>query len=297
MKKPAVLIFAALLFGCDPDHNHQERFDVGLQSDDYRLIRISRFGSNSNNPGGGIEFEYDDDGNLVKESMMDGPNVLTSYKKYEYDGDRLVRKSVYEGEVGNLLPGTRTEYFYTGDKLTEQRLIRSDETLFYSEHFEYSNDKLVNWYKENEELGIHHQIRYTYNGSNQLVKEESYMYDQELEEFSTYFYDGSNRLLKTEKFDRNGALVTEIQSIYKGGNKNVIAEIEVHHSGRDHINRGFVYDRWGNLIEINSGVPGASMCRLFKRTYNGELLLEEATIFPGLDCAPNSTLRYVYEEK
>jgi hypothetical protein len=250
--------------------------------------------STSSQPYGFVDFTYNDDGNLVKESMFDFPNALTTYKIYEYKSGKLMEKKMFDGYVGNLTLGTYIKYYYTNDKLTKEELRLVDGTLKYTTLSEFDGNNLIKTYKLNDDLGVHHLYKYAYDDKDRMVLEQVFMYDQQLDEFTKYVYD-RNRLTKKEFYNRYGNLTMYMENVYNGSDDLPDGELYFDSNGQLTQQQTLVYDSWGNLIERI--VENQSTCKLFSKKYNGELLIEEITYDPSFGCAEWTVSRYEYETK
>ncbi|MBA4055411.1 MAG: hypothetical protein C0490_11915 [Marivirga sp.] len=67
-----------------------------------------------------------------------------------------------------------------------------------------------------DDLGIHHLFKYTFDPLNRLVLEESFMYNQELSSFTKYSYDDFNRFVKSEFYDHTKTMTSSTKKIYIG---------------------------------------------------------------------------------
>jgi hypothetical protein len=176
--------------------------------DNFRLTKILNFNNSTDlEPSGFVNLEYDESGNLIKESLYDFPNTLYTYREYDYENNVLTEKRIYDGQVGNLRLSTYRKYEYENKKLIKEELHSSDGSLKYTTHYEFVGDNLKTTYNENDELGIHHQYKYTYNDLNILILEERFMYDQQLEVITKYLYDNNNRITKSEIYDSIGTKI------------------------------------------------------------------------------------------
>jgi hypothetical protein len=262
--------------------------------DNYRLIKILNYSSTSASlPYSFVTFEYDDRGNLIKESMFDYPGTLFTYRLYEYsNNNKLRRKQTFDGVVGHLTLGGYVDYFYDNGNLIREEWYRADATLFYTVHNEFEGNNLSTTYKENDDLGIHHLYKYTYE-KNRLVSEAVFMYDQLLDNFSNYFYDDENRLVKTQHFNQDSILISQIEKVYTGSDNLPDEELSFSANGELMSRTLLAYDGWGN--PVGCSVDGYATCAVFTRKYNGKLLLEEIRYHPGFACAEWAVTRYEYE--
>lgn len=292
MRRVTILLLVGIITVLSCEEN-----DISPTIANSRLKRILNYSSSSSSqPYGTVEFLYDNKGNLIKESILDYPNTLTTYKVYEYSDSKLTKKKIYDGQVGSLSLGTYINYYYTNDKLTKEELFLSNGTLKYTTYFEFKGDRLTNTYKVDDNLGKHHQWKYSFDNQNRLILEEVFMYNQELSESKKYFYDNSNRQIRSEFYNNIGTLTSYVEKTYIGTSKLPNEELYYDKSGTLTQKRRLVYDNWGNLSEINVDGQGTT-CRLFKRTYKRELLTEEITYLPSFGCTEWTVTRYEYERK
>ena len=281
-----------VLFSCVKD----ESDGLYLLSDNYRLTKILNYSSTSDSdPNTFVNLEYDGDGNLKKESLFDYPNTLFTFREFDYENGLLKIKKIYDGQVGNLKLGTYHRYEYVDGKLVKEELFLGDGTLKYTEHHEYIGDNLVNTYKISDELGIHHQYKYTYNDLNLLVLEESYMYEQQLEGSTKYFYDEIDRLTRTEIFNFEGMLIHTEQQKYDGDSEIPAETMYYDPDGKLSQQQQFIYDEFENLIEIKI-TDSQGTHTLFKKKYNGKLLMEYIRYAPNWGYSEWSVTRYEYTE-
>jgi hypothetical protein len=296
MRQITVLIIFGILtvFSCEEKNFSPNSDNVSPNLDEYRISKILNYpNSSSNSPGGGLDYTYGQNGNLVKETTIEYPITVITYKDYEYTNNKKSRVKIYDGQVGNLTLGTYIDYFYTNDKLTKEELHLSDGTLKYSTIYQYDGDKLIDTYKDGDGLGIHHQYKYTFDNKNRLTSEQVYMYDQELSEFTKYFYGNNDRLIKTELYDHNSLLTSYVENVYEGANNLPRKELQYNNNGSLTQTRELTYDKWRNLTETK--VNGT--CTIFKRKYNGRLLTEQITYATSWGCAEWSVNRYEYVKK
>lgn len=295
MKKITTFLFVCILAVMSCEEN--EISPISPTTDNFKLTRILNYASSTAaHPYGTVEFSYDMNGNLIKESTINYPNTLTTYKVYEYSGNKMTKMKIYDGQVGNLTLGTYTNYFYTGNKLTREELFLSDGTPRYTTFYEFEGDRLVHTYKVDDNLGIHHQYKYTFDILNRLTREEVLMYNQELEEVIKHGYDNLNRQIKSEFYNHVGELTSYVKRKYHTTSKLPMEEKYYDSNGTLTQTRQFTYDNEGNLTEINVIGQGTS-CRLFKRTYKGQLLTEEIRYHPSFGCSEWTVTRYEYEAK
>lgn len=296
MRQTLVLLILGMLtvLSCEETNSPLHSGGAFPNLDEYRISKILSYpNSSAISPGGGIEYTYSENGDLIKETSIEYPSTVVTYKDYEYTDGKKSRIKIYDGQVGNLTLGTYIDYFYINDKLAKEELHLPDGTLKYSTVYQYEGDQLVNTYKDGDGLGIHHQHKYTFNHNSNLTLEQVYMYNQELSEFTKHIYDSRNRLIKTEVYDHNNELTSYKVIIYEGSNTLPSKELQYNHNGSLTQSSEFIYDTWGNLTETK--VNGA--CTLFRRKYNGNLMTEQITYTTAWGCAEWTVNRYEYVKK
>ncbi|WP_353718741.1 hypothetical protein [Dyadobacter sp. 676] len=86
-----------------------------------RLTKILNFTkSDSPEPGGYVEFTYDEAGNLTRQSYYYDPELLSTYKTYTYINGRKVTEKVYASPVNAVTLANTTSYAYEGDLPTKE---------------------------------------------------------------------------------------------------------------------------------------------------------------------------------
>lgn len=264
--------------------------------DRYRLIKISNFGNSADTePSTFVDLEYDDHGNLIRESLYDFPNTLFTYKEYDYENNLLKEKRIYDGEVGSLRLGTYRIYTYDNSKLIKEELYLSNGTFRYSKHYEYDGSNLVNTYKFDDKLGIYHQYRYTYNSQDLVTLEERFMYDQQLDDYTKYQYDDRWRVSKTELFHPDHTIIQTREYIYTGSSTLPAEELYYDADGQLSQQWQFVYDDLWNLTETNK-VTSNGIRPLSKKKYLGKLLIEQIQYAFNFGYSEWWVTRYEYEE-
>lgn len=289
MKRGLILISLILTITCC------EKIDTYPSLDNYRLKKILNFGSSTDSePDRFVDFEYNKNGNLIKKSHYDYPNTQYGYFVYVYENDLLKKEEVYEGQVGNLRLGHYSTYEYENNKLIKEDLFYADGTLNYSKHYEYIGDNLVNRYKFDEDLGIHHQRKYTYNEFDLVILEESYMYYQQLSSFIKYYYDNNRRLTKMETFDSDNTIINTEEKKYVGASTLPSEELYYEANGTLRQRRLLLYDNLANLTEVKI-IHDQVENTLFRKKYNGKLLIEHIQYDPVWGYIESSVTRYKYE--
>ena len=280
------------MFSCTKDESE----DVFSQLDDYRLFKVLNYSNSTDSkPSTFMDLKYAEDGNLQRESLYDYPNTLFAFREYDHENNLLVEKRIFDGQVGNLRLGTYTKYEYAQGNLVKEALHLADGTLKRTDYYEYEGKNLVNTYKVDDELGIHHRYKYTYNSLNLLIREERFMYDQELEGFTIYDHDDNLRLITTEIINFDETIIQTIEHKYTGNNTLPSEEFYYDATGELTQSRKLIYDDFNNLTEtMISDSQGTHT--LFKKKFNGELLIEHIRYAPTWGFTEWSVTRYEYEK-
>ena len=293
-QKTLLLVISLIcMFGCTKDEDD----DFFSESENYRLVKVLNYSNSSDsNPSTFMDLKYSENGNLLSESLYNYPSTLITHRVFDYDNNNLLKeKKIYDGQFGNLSLGTSTKYEYKNSKLIKEELYLADETLKRTKLYEYENGNLVNTYKLNDELGKHHQYKYSYNDLNVLILEEVFMYNQELSNFTKYSYDDKLRLTKTEIFDHNKMISQTVEHKYSGDETLPSEEIYFDSNGSLTQSRQLIYDGFDNLIETiittNQGTY-----TLFKKKFKGKLLIEHIHYGPTWGDTEWGVSRYEYEK-
>jgi len=237
------------------------------------------------------EYEYDSEGNNTFEYVYDYPEMLIVYREFEYQNGRKVREKVYDGVSDNLTLSTIYSYYYTSSNmLSKEDLHRVDGSLIYSTFYEYNqNNSLINTYKINDQLGIHHQYKRTYDNLERLILEETFMYNQVLEGFTEFFYDSRNRVVMEKRFNHKRELDRITKRIYEGVNIRPVKVEILNNIGEKMIEQEFEYDILGNEIScISNG------CKLFHRVFLGSNIMQETRNSPNFGCTVSGHIKYEY---
>ena len=274
MKIQKLLLLTILLiivFSCTKDE-YDKMFS---NPENYRLIKVLYYSSSSaSEPHSFMDLKYSANGNLQRESIYYYPSTLFTYMEYDYDDNNLLKeKKIYDGQVGNLSLGTYTKYEYENENLIKEELYLANGTLRQTKIYEYKNDNLINTYKLDDNLGMHHQYKYTYNDLNVLILEEVFMYDQEMSSYTKYSYDDNLRLTKSEIFDHNKTISQTVEHKYT--EEDTLPSEEIYHNSDGIISqrRQLIYDDFENLIETIIITQWATNT-LFKKKFIGKLLIE-----------------------
>ena len=282
-----LLIFSWSSFSCNKENDNPEKF---------RLIKITNYSrSNSINPIDGVEYTYDEAGNMIVESFYDylPTTNLWQYREYEYLGDKIIKiKTFYEDEDDFKLDWY-VDYFYEGNQIIKKEYKRPNGSLSNSVNYEYVNDNLVREYYYVPDSGIRREMRYTYDNQNMLIIEENDTFDDDEYKYTKYTYDSNDRIAKLEYFNHNWDLILSVEKSYNGRSTLAIKELHYDKNGVQISLHQHNYDKWGNLTEtiVNNE------CSLFKRKYDGGLLIEEIRYKDTEEgCTEDGMTRYEYQK-
>lgn len=280
------------IFGCTKD----ESGDFFTHSENYRLIKVLNYSNSADSePSTFMDLKYSEDGNLQRESLYEYPNTLFTFREFDYENNLLIEKRIFDGQVGNLRLGTFTKYEYADGNLVKEELYLADGTLKLTEYYEYEGKNLVNTYKFDEKLGIHHQYIYIYNDLNLLIREEKFMYDQKLDGFTEYFYDDNLRLNRTEIFNFDETRIQTIKHKYTGDSTLPSEEFYYDSDGELFQRKQLIYDNFDNLTETKV-IDNQGTHTLFRKKYNGKLLMEHIRYAPTWGYTEWTVTRYEYEK-
>lgn len=166
-------------------------------------------------------YEYDDFGNITKESGEGGEN---SYK-YEYDknGNMLSRELYYDNvlrekeeydEQGNLLKYTKDKSFVTYSYTFDE----SKKPVSYTVCDQNGTTVETGEYKKDGSLVIK-KINYTnvrlFDAAGNTVKSNFYNSLGNLSEFFEYSYDEHGNKLEAKRFDANGNITETVTYSYE----------------------------------------------------------------------------------
>jgi hypothetical protein len=296
MKNQKIFFLTVLLISvlsCTKD----EYNDLFSEPENYRLTKALTYSNSTDSePNTYIEYKYSEDGNLWRELFYTYPLTLFTYREYDFDSNnQLIEKRIYDGPLDNIRLGTYRKYEYGDGNLIKEELYLADGTLKRTEYYEYDGENLVNQYKVDDKLGIHHQYKYTYNDLDLLILEESFMYDQELSSFTKYSYDDNLRMIKTEIFNHDETITQTIEHKYAGSSTLPSEEIYYDSNGNLTQRRQLIYDDFENLTETKI-ITDQGSNTLFKKKFKGKLLIEYITYAPTFGFTELTVTRYEYEK-
>jgi hypothetical protein len=128
-----------------------------------------------------------------------------------------------------------------------------------------------------------------------LILEEEYMYDQKLSGFTKYSYDDTLRLGKTEIFNFDETIIQTIEHKYRGNNTLPIEEIYYDSDNELMQKRQLIYDGFDNLTAIKVVINKVTHT-LFRKKYNGKMLIEYIQYAPTWGYTEWFVSRYEYEK-
>ncbi len=276
-----LLIIGIIFFSCE------NRVDDLPGADDhtsnYDKFKVSKVSMYSNSSGskltGESVYDYDDAGNLITETNSIAWNsnmYVQSTVEYEYSDNKKAKETHYfRNEIpgGELNLNRYVNYFYNGELLTKiENHYGFDSSLDYSQHFEYDErGNLISEYCYNPSDGIYRHKKYVYDNQNRLI-EELANYVGEFYPYLKNIYDNKGRLIKVEYLEYDGLSQYKVNTYYTG--TNLLGASFIFDKNDNQIRKlRYYYDDLGNLTEevINDE------CSVFKRKYNGKLLIEEIT--------------------
>ena len=262
-----------------------------------RLLKILKYSNSSASKlTGETVYAYDKAENMVKESFYDcnSAPILERYNEYEYSGNIKMKMKIFDGLAGNPTLGSYYEYKYEGDRLVKEELYCGRgcyNSFIHSINYEYDNSgNLIREYRYEPDLierfggrvyadGIINDTKYIYDNQNRLITVLSSDYAGGVDGIDYFFveypsqkyeYDNVGRVSKLEYYEYEG-LSGYVEKFYNGASKLPDKEFHYDKNGNQTRKYQHYYDSFGNLTEtvINDE------CSMFKRKYNGKLLIEE----------------------
>jgi hypothetical protein len=292
MKRISYFLLTGFIFmnyACNKDSVSKDDYS---SVSDYRIKRMVHYSSStSDRETMGVEYTYDNSGNLIKESYYDyyPQKVLYMYREYKYSANKKIREDIYDGTVYELRLGLYSIFHYTDGNLTKEEVFSGyDNSYIHSLNYEYdSRNNLVRRYHEMVN-DIASDVRYSYNDKNRLILEENTASGSTEYKYIKYIYDDKDREIKQEYYNIDWQLLYYVSKIYENGSSNPSEEF---HSAYQTRYRHY-YDQWDNLEEtvINDS------CSLFRRTYNGKLLIESINYNVVWGCVESGMTKYEYDK-
>ncbi|MDR2148551.1 MAG: hypothetical protein LBE91_19095 [Tannerella sp.] len=278
-----------------------------LTPDKFRLIKILKYSnSTASRLAGETVYEYDPAGNMIRESLYEYYNdlstkILWMYREYEYSGSKKTKMKIFDGEAGNPTLGSYYVYTYRGDLLVKEEIYDGRfNSLITSTGYEY--DGKGNLIREDRYdhryYGLLGSLKYVYDDQDRLITVLTTDGVLDYYPCEKYVYDDNGRVIKLEYHEYEG-LASYTEKTYNGASELPDKELLYDKNGNQYRKLQHYYDEWGNLTEtvINDE------CSMFKRKYNGKLLMEEILYwwheygYFGTGQMPeNGMSRYEYEE-
>ena len=282
------LIFAGSFASCKKED---------IDPDDFRLVKTLYYDkSTSTTPTDGIEYLYDQAGNMVKASYFEYIPVtnLHMYREYEYSGNRKIKMKIFGLDDKEFKMNRYIEYIYDNDQLIREEIKNGYGTLLSSMNYEYSGSNMIREYFYEPDYGISDEVKYTFDSQNRLIREEYETTNVKDEKYIDHTYDENDRKIKMVYSNLNGQIIKTVMIIYNGRSKLPVKDLHFDSNEIQTSEYQHCYDRKGNLIETRL-VEG---CSLFKRKYNSGLLIEEIQYFgKERNCGEDEVTRYHYEKK
>lgn len=270
-----------------------------INPDKYRKLKILHFAKSTDaEPAEGVEYSYDKSGNMVKESFFKYKPVTDCYMYcgFEYAGNKKVKMELFDKDKENFKLFRYYDFIYENNRLVREE-CRSDKGLLLSTmNYEFQGGNMVREYFFEPDYGISKEVKYTYDSKNRLTLEEFETSDIKEVKFTKYIYDDDGRDNKLEYYNPNWDLIKSVERIYNGHSKLPVKELHFDKDGSQIFQYQHYYDKRGNLTEtrLNDG------CSLFKRKYDGGLLMEEIHYLDPVkykDCSDNGMTRYEYQKQ
>jgi hypothetical protein len=280
-----LMIFAGVYSSCERADNDPEKF---------RLVKKLYYNkSSSSTPTDGIEFLYDGAGNVVKESIFKyiPATVLLSYREYEYSGSNKTNMKIFDKEDDKFILIKSIDYIYGNGYLIREDIKNGSGSFLSSMNYEYYGGNKIREYYYEPDYGISTDVKFSYDSQNRLIQEEFDTSDVKDVMYIKHFFDTNNRKIHTVYYNLNWDLIKTIETVYNGRSKLPVKDVHYDNKGNQTLEYQHFYDKNGNLTETRL----TDGCSLFKRKYDGGLLIEEISYF-GKDknCAEDEVARYEY---
>lgn len=285
-------------FGCEKDSlSKKDPISNGNypKLGEYRIKRAVHYSSStSSEERSGIEYFYNQEGNLIRESYYNYPaKTLFLEKVYEYSDKVRIGQKIYSGETDKLTVGLYSVFHYLDGHLIKEEVFSGyDNSFVHSLNYEYHGNNLVRKYRYDPAFGIMGEMKYTYDNNSKLVLEENSSSNVDEYKYKKHVYGENGREVRIEYLNVNKDLLFYTDKVYEKENPNPLQELKFSKNGKLEIKYKHFYDRWNNLTEtvINDG------CSTFRRKFDGELLIESISYSLTWGCVEAGMTKYEYEK-
>lgn len=260
------------------------------------------------------EYEYDDKGNIIRQTSTFLSNYETIYQ-YTYDKDDNVIKKVesqYDSE--ELVRKEISNYDKNGNIIMQAEYLHG--YLNYKREYTYdskNNKTLCVEYDENDKVIGKEEYEYDSNNNNTLLLE--YDGNGKLESKTESIYNKDNQLVSSKTYDGNGVLTNRCEKAYDSesnlissaeydGNDKVINITKYDKYGRKTFEAGgytankelieidYTYDDKGNLILVDKHTEDGEPLEKIEQRYDEN---SELTYYANESFVDKNMGKYVYE--
>lgn len=274
------------------------------------------------NPKGGslstfLEFEYvyDEFGNWTEKKMIkrkgQRSEVVSTISRmieyyhhdsYEHPPLELDETWIFEanpegGENKKVATETHTR-INTDDGTLAWVVRRNGAALYQVDEFEYENGKLVKINHLNNEKKDNAYSVFTYDDAGVLTLEETFSFEDKLEEKTIYSYNSKGQLIKQEEYFKNrlsGKIELEVTILYEYDANGRVSTKEVAEYGIEFTCK-YTYDDQGKCLTMQQDPKSKDdQKELIKYEYNGELLTSEL-IYLDNSKEPDEKTEFIYDE-
>lgn len=171
-----------------------------------------------------INYEYDQEGKLIKEKHHFLFDEIEETSTFEYQNGLLVKKQT-EYSYGNV---EITKWTYNENKLPVSiQVIDEDEIVEESELFEYAGKNLIHYIKQNVLVGKESEVWMQYDEKDRLIEEKRWS-NHNLKTFITkYDYGKSDTEPDIKVLNDKGAVIEA--HIKQFNDKNQLVKHEIQH--------------------------------------------------------------------
>lgn len=237
-----------LSFGCSPTEG-----DMGLYGDvkEMNVNRYKAYARDNLQLYGKLisskSYEFNKKRQIKSEKYY-GKNNFTY--EYEYNDDGLLIRKTKYNKILYILYKNKYKYSDDGELLMlyHQSIIPHQS---YTKRYEYNNGMAVKEIKYNSDGVISRESTFEYNNSKQIVKKEVY-YDKELLSYFTYHYNEDKELVWESHYSAHERLVSTSKYRYNTYGENIgtfIYEDECNNEKEFYLYDYVKYDDLKNWIE------------------------------------------------